>query len=262
MSERHSRRCHEFDGNLWLVAGRVFMLGAGSLFAVFGSQMVDYSGAGPLASIVAAFVACCGWKLEGWTSSFSHSPRTIHPNPYRSGSILTMYLRVSSVILQNKTVEHKFHSIFLLQNPVEDTFSTFWKVFQPILFGLIGTEIDFNRLDSQTIALGLGVLFVGLTVRVLVCFLVTLGGTLNFKERFFVTIAWFPKATVQAALGPVALDIARKQSMSDEIQTLASQVLTISVLSILVTAPLGAMAISLTGPRLLNKGASPSALMK
>nr|CAD7260471.1 unnamed protein product [Timema shepardi] len=225
MSERHSRRCHEFDGNLWLVAGRVFMLGAGSLFAVFGSQMVDYSGAGPLASIVAAFVACCGWKLEGWTSSF-------------------------------------FNSIFLLQNPVEDTFSTFWKVFQPILFGLIGTEIDFNQLDSQTIALGLGVLFVGLTVRVLVCFLVTLGGTLNFKERFFVTIAWFPKATVQAALGPVALDIARKQSMSDEIQTLASQVLTISVLSILVTAPLGAMAISLTGPHLLNKRASPSALME
>nr|CAD7595160.1 unnamed protein product [Timema genevievae] len=154
---------------LWLVTGRVFMLGAGSLFAVFGSQMVGYSGAGPLASIVAAFVACCGWKLEGWTSSF---------------------------------------------------------------------------------------------VRVLVCFLVTLGGTLNIKEKFFVAIAWFPKATVQAALGPVALDIARKQSMSDEIQTLASQVLTISVLSILVTAPLGAMAISLTGPRLLNKGASPSALIE
>nr|CAD7394764.1 unnamed protein product [Timema cristinae] len=207
----------EPQSGLWLVAGRVFMLGAGSLFAVFGSQMVGYSGAGPLASIVAAFVACCGWKLEGWTSSF---------------------------------------------NPVEDTFSTFWKVFQPILFGLIGTEIDFNRLDSQTIALGLGVLFVALTVRVLVCFLVTLGGTLNFKERFFIAIAWFPKATVQAALGPVALDIARKQSMSDEIQTLASQVLTISVLSILVTAPLGAMAISLTGPRLLNKGASPSALVE
>lgn len=51
-------------------AGRALMVGGGGLFAVMGSVLVDYSGAGPLGCIVAAFVACYGWKAQGWTSEF------------------------------------------------------------------------------------------------------------------------------------------------------------------------------------------------
>jgi hypothetical protein len=60
---------------LWVVRERAFLIGGGGLFAVLGSSLVGYSGAGPLACIVAAFVACSGWKMQGWSNSFvsSHS---------------------------------------------------------------------------------------------------------------------------------------------------------------------------------------------
>jgi len=56
----------------------------------------------------------------------------------------------------------------------------------------------------------------------------------------------------KALLGPIALDLARQNDASEEVILLGEQVLTISVLSILVTAPIGAIGIKLTGPRLLN----------
>lgn len=64
----------------------------------------------------------------------------------------------------------------------------------------------------------------------------------------------FTYMCVQAALGPVALDLARTEDPQDTRKLeLASQVLTIAVLSILVTAPLGALGIYIAGPRLLGR---------
>lgn len=57
---------------------------------------------------------------------------------------------------------------------------------------------------------------------------------------------------MQAALGPVALDIAKKEAEHKDVIPWAQNVLTIAVLSILVTAPIGAIGISLGGPRLLS----------
>jgi hypothetical protein len=56
-----------------MVEERAFLIGGGGLFAVLGSSIVGYSGAGPLGCIVAAFVASYGWKLQGWSSSFVSS---------------------------------------------------------------------------------------------------------------------------------------------------------------------------------------------
>lgn len=56
-----------------MVRERAFLIGGGGLFAVLGSSLVGYSGAGPLGCIVAAFVACSGWKMLGWSSSFVSS---------------------------------------------------------------------------------------------------------------------------------------------------------------------------------------------
>jgi NhaP-type Na+/H+ or K+/H+ antiporter len=55
---------------------------------------------------------------------------------------------------------------FLWQNPVADIYSDIWKLFQPVLFGLIGTEIDLSQLEENTILYGLCVLAVGLTVSI------------------------------------------------------------------------------------------------
>ena len=72
------------------------------------------------------------------------------------------------------------------------------------------------------------------------------------REKSFVVMAWLPKATVQAAFGPVALDMVRKNGSDPEMVQLASTVLTVAVLSILITAPLGAELIVQTSSRLLT----------
>ena len=79
---------------------------------------------------------------------------------------------------------------------------------------------------------------------------------MNWKERAYITISGFPKATVQAALGPVALDLARSLK-SEENYALANTILVISVLAIIFTAPLGAILMIKLAPRMLKRqGAS------
>ena len=63
--------------------------------------------------------------------------------------------------------------------------------------------------------------------------------------------AWMPKATVQAALGPIFLDNAIKYGRT-EWQPMGEEILTLAVLSILITAPLGAISILAFGPKLLE----------
>ena len=67
-------------------------------------------------------------------------------------------------------------------------------------------------------------------------------GSLNNKEKIFMAFAWMPKATVQAALGPVFLDNCIKYG-KEEWQPMGEEILTLAVLSILITAPLGAVCI-------------------
>jgi hypothetical protein len=62
----------------------------------------------------------------------------------------------------------------------------------------------------------------------------------------------FQLFTGQAAIGPIALDAARKIGAGREAEDLGLQVLTLAVLGILITAPLGASIVMLAGPRLLS----------
>ncbi len=122
---------------------------------------------------------------------------------------------------------------------------------------LIAIQVD--KLEPDTVGLGILVLVIGLTVRVLVTFGAVGCGDLRLKERLFIALAWLPKATVQAAIGGLALDQVRKTHPDDaELLRLGLQVLTIAVLVILITAPVGACAILLTAPKFLDK-APPSA---
>lgn len=70
--------------------------------------------------------------------------------------------------------------------------------------------------------------------------------------------SWMAKATVQAALGPVAIDSLRNNNNTDpQLKSYAETVLLVCVLSIILTAPLGAIIITLSGPRLLTKTTAP-----
>ncbi|WP_434302988.1 cation:proton antiporter [Clostridium botulinum] len=121
-----------------------------------------------------------------------------------------------------------------------------WVFAQILLFVLVGAEVNMviafksGFLGIIIIALG----FIGRSIGVLISLK---GSNLNKKEKLFCVIAYIPKATVQAAMGAVPL--ANGVAAGDII-------LAIAVLSILTTAPLGAIAINLSGPRLLESNLS------
>nr|CAD7586132.1 unnamed protein product [Timema genevievae] len=140
-------------------------------------------------------------------------------------------------------------------NPVATAFEIFWMLFEPVLFGLTGTQIKINELEAHTVMLCFACLVSGILIRVVATVFVAIGSQLNLKEKIFVALSWMSKASVQAALGPVALNSVR--SGSDEQKGYAEMVLMMCVLSILLTAPTGAILISLSGSRLLKKTLSP-----
>ncbi|KAK6172297.1 hypothetical protein SNE40_015987 [Patella caerulea] len=137
--------------------------------------------------------------------------------------------------------------------PIKPALAKCWQVFQPLLFGLIGNAVSIENLQSGNVGLGMLTLFVGLVFRLIVTFFSAYGMNFSFREKLFLTVSWLPKATVQAAIGPVALDTARAKGASDEIIDFATNILTIAVLSILITAPIGAAGIATTAPLLLKK---------
>lgn len=118
-----------------------------------------------------------------------------------------------------------------------------WIASEVFLFVLVGATVNINYLGNMGIK-ALIVIFGALIFRmagVLVCLIKT---ELNKKERLFTMMAYTPKATVQAAIGgiPLALNFACGET-----------VLTIAVLAIVITAPLGAFAIDLSYKKLLRR---------
>lgn len=120
-------------------------------------------------------------------------------------------------------------------------FNKIWIFAEILLFVLVGSQVNINvALDAGL--KGLMIIVLGLIGRSVGVIISTLNTNLNFKERLFCIIAYIPKATVQAAIGAIPLGLGVR---SGEV------ILAIAVLSILVTAPLGAIAIKLSAPRLL-----------
>ncbi|XP_046367310.2 sodium/hydrogen exchanger 9B2-like isoform X1 [Haliotis rufescens] len=138
------------------------------------------------------------------------------------------------------------------QNPIENVVGVLWMIFQPLLFGLIASEVEISSIDKNTIGLGLATLGIGLAVRMVVSFLAVFFTPLNLRERMFIPFAWLPKATVQAAIGAKAYEMAISEG-KPELENLGKQILTIAVLAILITAPIGAALVTIFGPKLLKK---------
>lgn len=132
-----------------------------------------------------------------------------------------------------------------------------WAVAQPILFGLIGAAVALSAIEPSYVRDGLVILAVGLAVRLVVTYLSASGTRFTDRERRFVALAWIPKATVQAAIGALALDLARQYDAGAQAETYGTQIVTIAVLAILATAPVGAVAIAWSGPRWLERQPGP-----
>ncbi len=133
-----------------------------------------------------------------------------------------------------------------------------WAVAQPILFGLIGAAVALKAVEPSYVEGGLIILAIGLGVRLVVTYLSASANHFNTRERLFVALAWIPKATVQAAIGALALDLARQNDAGPQAEVYGTQILTIAVLAIITTAPVGALAIAWSGPRWLHRQQDPS----
>ncbi|XP_059046573.1 sodium/hydrogen exchanger 9B2-like isoform X2 [Achroia grisella] len=144
------------------------------------------------------------------------------------------------------------------KNPVSNIFRILWIFFEPILFAFTGAQITISALDPEVIKMGAICLISCLLLRVIATFLVSFGCGLNKKEKLFIGVTWLAKATVQAALGPAALDLVNSGQTSglppSEEEQHSKALLAVSVLSVIISAPLGAILIAITGPKLLSKG--------
>lgn len=120
-------------------------------------------------------------------------------------------------------------------------YNKLWVAAEVFLFVLVGATINVNHLGN----VGMKALIViagALVLRMLGVFVCLLGTELNTKERVFSMMAYTPKATVQAAIGGIPLSLGLG---------CGDIVLTVAVLAIVFTAPLGAFAIDLSYKKLL-----------
>jgi NhaP-type Na+/H+ or K+/H+ antiporter len=134
-----------------------------------------------------------------------------------------------------------------------------WSYLQYFLFGLIGAAVDLSSISPETVGTCLVILCISLAVRIACTFAAVGGAGLSTKEKGFVSLAWLPKATVQAAIGGEILDGALQSGASAEVVEWGRTILTLAVLAIVVTAPIGSIAIAVSGPRWLQRGADSSA---
>lgn len=143
-------------------------------------------------------------------------------------------------------------------DPVAVTMGKLWTLAQPMLFGLIGAAVVLAHIEPAYVKRGLIILAIGLLVRLSTSYAAVYGAGFNWLERLFIALAWLPKATVQAAVGALALDLARHYQPGTQAEVYGLQVLTLTVLAIICTAPIGALAIAWSGPRWLQQGQNHS----
>lgn len=131
----------------------------------------------------------------------------------------------------------------VLAHRLSGKYNKLWVAAEVFLFVLVGATVDLRYAVSAGVNAVLLVL-AALLFRMLGVALSLIKTKLNRKERLFCMLAYLPKATVQAAIGaiPLSMGLACGQI-----------VLTVAVLSILITAPLGAVCVDNLYTRLLHK---------
>ena len=123
------------------------------------------------------------------------------------------------------------------------SFGRLWKVFEVFLFALVGISVDMAYVKEAGF-LAVLLILIGLIFRMIGVNISLIGTNLNKDERLFTSFAYLPKATVQAAIGPVALSMGLASG---------NLILSVSVIAILFTAPLGAILTDKTYDKLLKK---------
>lgn len=162
--------------------------------------------------------------LEGWGVPFA---------------ALLAVMATGYIILEKR--EHMAHEI-------SSKLGKLWVFASIMLFTLVGAKVDIS-LAWHTGLAGLGLIVCGLVARSIGVLLALIGSPLNGRERLFAVVAYWPKATVQAAMGAVPLGVMAAMGMNT---APGDVILAVAVMSIVFAAPLGALAIKLVGERTLK----------
>lgn len=131
----------------------------------------------------------------------------------------------------------------ILAKRLSSKYSKLWIAAEVMLFVLVGATVNIKYALGASIPAILLIMTV-IVFRMVGVFLCLLGTSLSYRERLFCMIAYCPKATVQAAIGSIPLSMGLSSG---------NIILTVAVLSILITAPLGAFAIDFSYKKLLNR---------
>lgn len=121
-------------------------------------------------------------------------------------------------------------------------FSKIWVGSEILLFVLVGASVNLSYVSKSGIS-AVVLILVALCFRLLGVMIALLGTSLDSKEKLFCAIAYLPKATVQAAIGSVPLASG---------VTSGELILSVAVIAILITAPLGAIGVDKTYKHLLK----------
>ncbi len=156
--------------------------------------------------------------------------------------VLSPYVPLSGLLAVMFMGISLLRSYSVLAKRISPKFTKLWVAAEIILFVMVGAVVDLQYAFTAGLA-AIAVIVCAMLFRMAGVFLCTLGTSLNTKERLFCMIAYLPKATVQAAIGslPLAMGLPCGQI-----------VLTVAVLSILITAPIGAVGIDNSYKRLLE----------
>lgn len=143
---------------------------------------------------------------------------------------------------------------------VEHQVSAAWAwVAQPLLFGLVGTQVVFSKITPRAVPRALAVIFAGWAARMPATFASVSFSHLNTKEKLFVVLNWLPKATVQAALAAAPLERVEAEmgppeagAAAADFNAFGEDALVTVLLSVLICGPLGVALVALLGPMLVK----------
>lgn len=136
----------------------------------------------------------------------------------------------------------KLKCVTSVSKRLSEKFGKLWIAAEVILFVLVGASVDIRYTMEAGIA-AVCMIFLALLFRTVGVLLCVTGTGLNRKERLFCVISYLPKATVQAAIGSVPMAMGL---------SCGKIVLSVAVLAILITAPLGAIGMDITYQKLLE----------
>lgn len=166
--------------------------------------------------------------------------------------ILSSYISISSllgILVLSIFILHKNKDKCL---NISNSYNNLWLFFETLLFVLVGAELNYSY-AFDNILISLMIIIVGLLFRTFGVYLCLIKSLYDFKERIFIMISYLPKATVQASIGSIALSNGL---------LCGNVILTISIISILFTAPMGSFLIDNLKYKLLNNGSNSRTIIE